>query len=140
MKTKVFLDTNIVIDLLGEREQFYEHAAKIATLADRGEINIVVSALTYPITFYILSRYENREIAKEKLRKFKIISETSNLTNNIVEKALASSFPDFEDSLQYYCALQSNCNFIITRNTSDFKNSELPVMTPNEFFSRFSYN
>ncbi len=47
MKDKLFLDTNVVIDLLGERELFYDSAAKIATIADKGIIQLVVSALTY---------------------------------------------------------------------------------------------
>ena len=56
MKEKLFLDTNVVIDLLGEREPFYESAAKIATLADRGKIQIYVSALTYSTVYYLLAR------------------------------------------------------------------------------------
>ena len=51
MKTKLFLDANVVLDLLGERDPFYEAVARIATLADKGEINLVVSALTYLIVF-----------------------------------------------------------------------------------------
>ena len=67
MKDKLFLDTNIVIDLLGEREPFYDSAAKIATLADKGTIKIVVSALTYSTVFYLLSKFEDKELVKEKI-------------------------------------------------------------------------
>jgi len=133
MKEKLFLDTNVVIDLLGEREPFYESAAKIATLADRGKIQIYVSALTYSTVYYLLARFENGEAVKEKIRKFKVIAETSDLTDKIVDKGLVSKFSDFEDSLQYYCALTMNCNIIITRNGKDFKESELPVLTPDEY-------
>ncbi len=133
MKEKLFLDTNVVIDLLGEREQFYESAAKIATLADRGEINIVVSALTYSTVYYLLSRYENKDVVKEKIRKFKVIAETSDLTDKVIEKGLSSKFSDFEDSLQYYCALNMECNVIITRNAKDFKESDIPVLSPDEY-------
>ncbi len=133
MKEKLFLDTNVVIDLLGEREPFYESAAKIATLADRGKIQIYVSALTYWTVYYLLARFENGEAVKEKIRKFKVIAETSDLTDKIVDKGLVSKFSDFEDSLQYYCALTMNCNIIITRNGKDFKESELPVLTPDEY-------
>jgi predicted nucleic acid-binding protein len=135
MKEKLFLDTNVVIDLLGEIEPFYESAAKIATLADIGKILIYVSALTYSTTYYLLARFEDKEIVKEKIRKFKVIAETSDLTDKILEKGLVSNFPDFEDSLQYYCAVEMDCNIIITRNGKDFKKSVIPVLTPDEYLA-----
>jgi predicted nucleic acid-binding protein len=135
MKEKLFLDTNVVIDLLGEIEPFYESAAKIATLADIGKILIYVSALTYSTTYYLLARFEDKEIVKEKIRKFKVIAETSDLTDNILDKGLVSNFPDFEDSLQYYSAVKMDCNIIITRNGKDFKKSVIPVLTPDEYLA-----
>ena len=81
----------------------------------------------------MLSKFEDSRIAKEKLRKFKIISETSDLTGRIVEKGLSSNFSDFEDALQYHCAIKADCNILITRNGKDFKESEIPVMTPTEY-------
>jgi predicted nucleic acid-binding protein len=74
MKDKLFLDTNVVVDLLGEREPFYESVAKIATLADKGVIHLVVSALTYSTVYYLLSRFEDKVVVKEKIRKFKVIA------------------------------------------------------------------
>ena len=133
MKEKLFLDTNVVIDLLGERDPFYESAAKIATLADKGKIQIYISALTYSTVYYLLSRFEKDEVVREKIRKFKVIAETSDLTDKIIDKGLASKFSDFEDSLQYYCALKVDCNLIITRNGKDFKESDIPVLTPYEY-------
>jgi len=135
MKDKLFLDTNVVIDLLGEREPFYDSVAKIATLADKGKIQLIVSALTYSTVFYLLSKFEDKEIVKEKLRKFKVIAVTSDLTDKVIDKGLTSRFRDFEDSLQYYCAIAADCNILITRNGKDFKKSELPVFTPDEYLS-----
>lgn len=135
MKDKLFLDTNIIIDLLGQREPFYEHAAKIATLADKGHIQIVVSALSYSTVYYVLSRFENKELVKEKISKFKIITKTSDLTDIIIDKSLLSNFEDFEDALQYYCALEENCNIIITRNIKDFKKSNISILTPEEYLN-----
>jgi predicted nucleic acid-binding protein len=133
MKDKLFLDTNVVVDLLGEREPHYKSAALITTLADRGEIQIIVSALTYLTVYFLLSRFEDREIVKEKIRKFKVIAETSDLTDKIIEKGLSSKFRDFEDSLQYFCAVGTDCNILITRNGKDFKESVIPVLTPDEY-------
>ena len=137
MKDRLFLDTNVMLDLLGEREPFYDSAAKIATLADKGKVRLIVSTLSYSTVFYLLSKYEDSEIAKEKLRKFKIISDTSDLTGKIIEKGLSSSFSDFEDALQYHCAIKANCNILITRNEKDFKDSEIPVMTAEEYIKSF---
>lgn len=134
---KLFLDTNVVIDLLGERLPFYEQAAKIATLADKGKVKIYVSALTYSTVFYILERYEETEIVKEKMRRFKVIAATADLTNAIIDKGLASKFSDFEDALQYYCADKESCDIIITRNCKDFKESVIPVLSPDEYLKRF---
>ena len=133
MKTKLFLDAIVVLDLLGERDPFYKAVARIATFADKGEINLVVSALTYSIVFCLLSKFEDREVVKEKIRKFKVIAETSDLTDKILEKGLSSKFSDFEDALQYHCALKMNCDIVITRNGKDFKGSEIPVLSPDEF-------
>jgi len=133
MIDRLFLDTNVVLDLLGERETFYDYVAKIATLADKGKVSLVVSALSYATVFYVLSKFEDNKAVKEKLSKFKVIASTSNLTDKIIEKGLTSKFIDFEDALQYYCALEMNCNLIITRNEKDFKNSDIPVLTPAEY-------
>ena len=67
------------------------------------------------------------------MRKFKIISTICELDDLIIEKGLNSDFPDFEDALQYFSALRKECDIIITRNGKDFKKSQIPVMTPNEF-------
>ncbi len=135
MSNRLFLDTNVMLDLLGERVPYYDSIAKIATLADKGNISMVVSALSYSTVYYLLSKFENTDIVKEKLRKFMIISEIADLDHKVIEKGLASNFTDFEDSLQYHCALKADCNILITRNGKDFRKSEIPVMTADEYIS-----
>ncbi len=132
---KVFLDTNVMLDFLGEREPFYLTSAKIATLADKRKIEIVVSALSYATVSYFLTKYEGIEKTKDKLRKFKIISKICELDEKIIEKGLNSNFSDYEDSLQYFSALRMECDILITRNGKDFKGVRIPVMTPNEFLN-----
>ena len=132
---KLFWDTNVMLDFLGERDPFYISAAKIATLADKREINVIVSALSYATISYFLTKYEGLEKTKDKLRKFKVISEICELDELIIEKGLNSDFSDFEDSLQYFSALRTECDIIITRNGKDFKKSQIPVMTPGEFLN-----
>jgi len=130
---RLFLDCNIVIDLLGEREPFYEPIAKLATLAEKGKIKLVVSPITYATVCYVLSKFESAKVALEKLRRFKVIVEVCTINELVVEKALNSSFPDFEDALQYFSAIDAECNIIITRNGKDFKKSMVPIMTGDEY-------
>lgn len=133
MSTRIFVDTNVMLDLLGERIPYYDSIARIASLADRGAVSLVVSALSYATVYYLLSKYESSEIAKEKLRRFKVISEVSSLDEITIEKGLNSDFSDFEDSLQYYCAIKSNCSIILSRNQKDFSGSEIPVLSADEY-------
>jgi predicted nucleic acid-binding protein len=133
MKDKLFIDTNVLLDLLGERAPFYEAIAKIATIADKGKIKIIASALSYSTVFYLLSKLENNEIVKDKLRKFRVICGSSDLTDKTINKGLSSKFTDFEDALHYHCALKMDCNILIARNGKDFKESDIPVMSPDEY-------
>lgn len=132
MIKRIFIDTNIILDLLGERKPFYEPIAKIATLAEKQLLTMVVSPISFATVNYFLAKFENPKIAREKLRKFKIISEICSIDTHTVEKALNSSIKDFEDALQYFSATESECGIIITRNGKDFKKSLLPVMTADE--------
>lgn len=135
MSKRVFIDTNVMLDLLGERKPFYEPIAKLASLAEKDKLSIVASPISFATVSYFLLKYENGKIAREKLRKFKIICEICSLDEQTIEKGLNSSFPDFEDALQYFSAVESDCEVILTRNGKDFKKSLLPVMTADEFLS-----
>lgn len=127
---RVFLDTNVVVDLLAKREGFYEDATKIFSLAYKKEIVIVVSPMTYATVSYLLRKNKN---FKQLLYNFRQLSEVSLADEKVVDAALASSFNDFEDALQYHSALTNNVEIIITRNVKDFTASKLPVVTPHEF-------
>ena len=133
MSKRVFIDTNVMLDFLGERKPFYESIAKIATLGEKDKLTLVVSPISFATVNYFLSKFENSKVAREKLRKFKIISEVCSLDEYTIEKGLNSSFKDFEDALHYFSAAESECDIILTRNGKDFKKSLLPVMSPDEF-------
>lgn len=133
MMQKIFLDTNIILDFLGERENFYEPAAKLMTHADKKELEIFTTTTSITNVFYILSKFEGQKVAWEKVRKFKLICGISIMDDEVVEKALNSDFKDFEDALQYFSAVVTNCEIIITRNEKDFKKAEVPVMDAESF-------
>ena len=137
---KIFLDTNIVLDFLGEREGFYEPAAKILTLADQKKIEIYTSPTSISNTYYLLSRFENTKIALEKIRKFKVLCSISMMDDEVIEKAINSDFKDFEDAMQYFSALASNCDLIVTRNEKDFKNALIPVLNGESYLETLKKN
>jgi predicted nucleic acid-binding protein len=134
--SRIFLDTNVILDLLGERVPFYDSIAKVATLADQKKLTIIVSPLSFTTVNYVLNKYESSESVLNKLRKFKIICEVCEVNEETIAKALNSNFKDYEDAVQYFTALQSNCSIIITRNGKDFKNSKIPIMTAGEYLKR----
>ena len=132
---RIFLDTTVILDLLEERHSFFDSIAKVATLADQKKLTLIVSPLSFTTIDYVLNKCETSESVLNKLRKFKIICEISEVDEETIEKALNSDFKDFEDAVQYFTALQSNCSIIITRNAKDFKKSTIPIMTAEEYLS-----
>lgn len=130
---KVFLDTNVILDLLSERKPFYESIAHVATLADRKELSLLASPVSFTTANYVLSKFEPKESVLIKLQKFSILCKVAEANQETIDKSLFALFKDFEDAVQYHCALQANCEVILTRNGSDFKKSALPVMTAAEF-------
>jgi predicted nucleic acid-binding protein len=134
--TKVFVDTNIVLDLLQKRVGFYEEAQQLFTLADAKEVELYVSALTIANTHYILSKYLKME-ARKVLSKFKVLVEVLPTNDKILSLSLRSDFPDFEDAIQYYTAIENEIGFIITRNKKDFIQSTIPVLTAREYLELF---
>ena len=131
---KLFVDTNIVIDLLSRREPFFEEAATIFSLADKKQIEITISSLTIANTSYALLRRMDSNKVKSILRKLRLIVKILPLDDKIVGLALNDeTFSDFEDGLQYFSAIENGQELIITRNLRDFKNSKLPTMTAKQF-------
>lgn len=131
--TRIFLDTNFVLDFLGERDDFYLPAAELMTLADYKKIQVYTSATTIATSFYILSKFESKKTTLDKIRKFKMLCSLSIIDDDVIEKAINSDFDDFEDAIQYFSALASGCELIITRNEKDFKKALIPVMSAFEF-------
>ncbi len=131
---KLFVDTNIVIDLLSQREPFYEEAAELFSLADKKLVELSVSSLTFANTSYALLRQIDANKAKSILRKLRLIVRILPLDDKIIGLALNDeTFSDFEDGLQYFSAIEDEQELIITRNLKDFRSSKLPIMTAKQF-------
>ena len=129
---KVFLDTNIILDLLAKRMPFYTEAAELFSLADKKKVRLFISAVSLANTYYILAKQNSDTEVRRILRKFKVLVTVLDLNDKISDLALNSDFKDFEDAIQYYTALENDLEMIITRNQSDFKGSTLPVLNAGE--------
>ncbi len=135
MTKKLFVDTDIALDLLAKREPFYDSAARLFTLADQQKIKIYVSAASFGNLNYILSKYKTATEARKILSRFKVLVKVLPVDDKIVDLALHSDFSDLEDAIQYHCALSHGMNILLTRNLKDFKRAKIPVMTADGFLA-----
>ena len=133
MKEKIFVDTDVVLDLLAKREPFYKYAARLFTSADEQKLKIYVSSLCFGNLNYILSKQKSVSEARKILSRFKVLVNVLSVDDKIIELALNSDFVDFEDAIQYYCAIENGINIVVTRNLKDFKHATIPVLTAEEF-------
>jgi predicted nucleic acid-binding protein len=130
---KVFVDTNIVMDLLLVRKPFYEDASRLFSLADRGKIQIYISALTFINLHYLLKKTISLNELHILLGKFKAIVTLLHTNDKMINLAFSSKFKDFEDAVQHYTAVENGIEMIVTRNINDFKESLITVLTPGEY-------
>ena len=132
--TRLFLDTNIVIDLLDKREPFYKDAVRLFTMAYYKRVELVVAPITYTTASYLL-RHHGTEGVRNLLANFRQLSRVATTDERIIDDSIASQFADFEDAVQYYTALKAQADILITRNAQDFTASKIPVMSAAEYLS-----
>lgn len=133
---KAFLDTNVLMDFMAER-QGYPAAAALFELAANRELELTYSALTVANAFYILRKqYTDIELA-EAFEMQQLIVEICGVSSQDVNMAMKERWTDGEDAIQYHSALSSHADVILTHNTSDFQRSSLTVMTPEDFLDKY---
>jgi len=137
---KIFIDSDVLLDVLSRRVPFYNESAEVLTLAERKSVNAYTTPLVIANIFYILRKLKTKKTALESLRKLRLFINILSITEHIIDKALVSKFNDFEDAVQYFAAADNDAEvgFIITRNKADYKPSKIPVCTPAEFLEMFN--
>jgi predicted nucleic acid-binding protein len=133
----IFLDTNIIVDLIADRPPFSKYAIELFSLAENNKIKLYTSSHSLATTHYLLKKYieekELRVILYNLLEFITIIP----VDLDVLRKSLNSNHKDFEDAVQIYCASTINgMEYIVTRNIKDFKNSEIPAFLPNEIVAK----
>jgi predicted nucleic acid-binding protein len=130
---KVFIDTDIALDLLSERKPHYYPAAQLFTLADQDKLSIYVSSLSFSNLYYLLSRLYSQAESRRILSTFKILVKVLAVDDKIVDLSLNSVFKDFEDAIQYYTATENQVDILLTRNLKDYKAARITVMTAEDY-------
>ena len=132
----LFLDPNVIIDVLADREPFSIFASKLLDHGDKGKINIYISALSYSNIYYILRKTCSHKEMISLLKDLQAISMTIDVTGDIIQQALGSPLKDFEDAIQLNTALANKkIQAIVTRDPKGFKNSDISILTPEEAVS-----
>lgn len=138
---RLFLDTNIVIDFIGNREPFSTEAAFLFQLASDGEVQLLVSDLSIINIVYILRRlkYQLADIFTA-LNGIRPLMSITGIGSEAIDECLNSHWTDFEDYAQYASAKNARADRIITRNKKDYPTTGIPVATPAEFLSELGFS
>lgn len=133
---KVLIDTNIILDVLCKRPEFYEDSARIFKFCEVKKITGVISALSIPNIMYILRKELDADKTKEVLDNLMLIFSVADLKANDLKKAADMKFKDFEDAIQSACASRIKANYIVTRNIKVFSESKVTAIKPTELLER----
>jgi len=133
---KVFVDTNVLLDVLANRHPFYDDAAEIWTLSEQGKIEAFVSAVSFTNVFYIVRKLMSRSVAVKATRQLTNVFSIAACNENVIQEALDLDLKDFEDAVQLVSAVHTRSVSLITRNPSHFPVDLIPILTPAEFLAQ----
>ena len=132
---RVFVDTDVILDLLAHRLPHYHFSALLFTFADMKKLEVRTSPTVLVNTFYILRKQIGIEESKNALRKLRLLLHIVDSDDRVIDLALNSNFSDFEDAVQCYTVQEHGINTVVTRKIKDYKTSGVLVQTPEVFLS-----
>ena len=130
---KVFVDTDVILDVILSRMPFVAESAAVLSLSDSDAVEVMMSTLSLMNAHYICRKVLTNDQAVDVIFNLKDGVQVLDLTEKMLDRSGTADFKDFEDGVQHFCALHGNADCIVTRNVVDFKKSKLPVFTPKEF-------
>ena len=135
---KIFVDTNILLDLLFQRRGFFLDAKRLFNYSKSRNIDIFISAISINTIYYLLQKKFTKEHSKHLLEYIYDITDILPFDENIIFLAHQSSFKDLEDAFQYFTAKEHHIPFLITRNIKDFAVDDLSVLSPQQFLENMA--
>lgn len=129
---KVLLDTNIIVDDALEREPFWEASEQVLLLVEQRQVEGYVSASSFGDLYYIIRRGRGRDWTLNYLRRLITFCQVATVDQTAINMALTANFRDFEDAIQYSCAVVNQLDAIVTRNPQDFPVTTPRIMTPEQ--------
>lgn len=133
----VLLDTNIILDIALERREFFEKSEELLLFINKSHIPVFITATTVTDIYYILKKSKGHDSTISFLKSLFDFIGICGVNKETILNALNSEFNDFEDAVQSYSAIQNGIKIIVTRNISDFKKSNLEVLTPAAFIQQY---
>jgi predicted nucleic acid-binding protein len=134
---RIFLDANILLDVILKREPHAEFSGRFFSLKNS---LICTSSLNIANIYFLIQKDFDNQVARKNTGIILEHCEVLEVDSAIIRQAhhsLFDKFVDFEDSIQHFCAVTHSMNCIITRNEKHFRNSELPVYSPQQYFNAF---
>lgn len=133
---KIMVDTNIIIDVLLEREPFVEDSCRLLSLCEEHRIDGFISASSVTDIYYLVRKYtHSTELAYKAIGKVLEIVKVCSVTNNEVILAFQKKAKDFEDCLVAVCAASIHCDYIVTRNIRAFEGFNVPAISPSDLLN-----
>ncbi len=137
MIKRVFIDSDIILDIATGRIPFVENSKTALSVIENGYALGFVSSNSITNIYYVLRKISSNDKARLFLKTVLKYISIITIDHESVLIALDSKFTDFEDGIQNYCALKNQCNLILTRNIKDYTFSELQVLEPGEFIALY---
>ena len=127
------LDADVILDLFVNREPHHADALRLFSRLRRCKIRCATSPVVIANVYYILTRLKSKRYALGRLARLRKLVDVPPVDSAVIDAALLNPSRDFEDSIQYQCALAGEFRTLITRNTCDYPKGALPVVTPRQY-------
>lgn len=129
---KLLFDTNVVLDLLMDREPFADAAGELFARVEAGEVVGGLCGTTITTVFCLIAKALGPGRAKGEIAKLMALFEIAPVNRPVLEAAVSSTFVDFEDAVLHEAACHFGADAIVTRNQKDFKATRIPAHDPAE--------
>ena len=134
---RILCDTNIILDVLLDREPFVEASAEVLKRCEIGIIEGFTTASCITDIFYLVHKQlHDNERSYQAIEQLLTILRVADVTNSHIAEAFSHRASDFEDCLAAICAKSIHCDFVVTRDIKGFVDFDIPTLTPPEFIGR----